>query len=101
MAAVSPAGPEPMMMTFRGSDMDAPLKFLNLSQRGRYDAGKAVLGLEADETLDGLAVLEQHHGGNAHNVECLSEFWVLVDVELGNVDLALKFFGDRFDCGLH
>src|SRR5688572_16951542 len=52
------------------------------------------LALGADQALLGLAVLEHDERGDAHHVEAAGDVRVVVDVELGDADLAGLLAGD-------
>src|ERR671912_767280 len=57
------------------------------------------LTLGADEALLGGAVLEDDQGGDAHHVEATRHVGVVVDVELGDGDLAGVLAGDLVEDG--
>src|SRR5437773_9648108 len=83
MAAVSPAGPDPMTMTLRNVLID--------------DLLERVLVGEADDLLDDLAALEQQQRRNAADAELERRVRVLVDIQLADDDLAVVVPGELFD----
>src|SRR4051812_44184784 len=87
-AAVSPAGPDPMTMTFR----DATLRNVLVD-----DLLQRVLVGESDDLLHDLATLEQQQRGNAADAELERRVRVFVDVQLADEDLAVVIAGELLD----
>src|SRR4029453_3021436 len=67
-AAVSPAGPEPMMMTLRVMGMLATLGGTGLDVLVDQLLERGLVG-EADDLLDDLTALEEQQRGDAANAE--------------------------------
>src|SRR5579875_2867247 len=59
------------------------------------------LALGTDDPQLGLPVLEQDHGGNAHDLEAACQLQVLVDVDLAQTQLAWVVRNDLVQDGSH
>src|SRR3954465_11073803 len=83
MAAVRPAGPDPMMMTLRNVLID--------------DLFERILVGETDDLLDYLAALEEEQRRDPTDAELERGVGVLIDVELPHDDLAVVIAGELVD----
>jgi hypothetical protein len=59
------------------------------------------LWVDADQRFDHLTVLEHQHGRDCTNAEIGWYFWVLVNVQLSDLDAFFKLAGKLFDRGHH
>src|SRR4029077_8582389 len=66
------------------------------SDRGGDPLLELLLWLGADLARRQLTVLEQHQGRNRHDAVLGGNAWVLVDVELDDLHLAVERIGDFF-----
>lgn len=68
-----------------------------LGEVGGEASGDGGFGLEADEMINELAILEDEQSGNAGDVECGGRAGVFVDIELGDEVLAGGLGGQLLD----
>ena len=67
----------------------------------RNRAGNGGLGNGANNGVNFLAALEHHQGRDAANPVLTGDVWVLVGIELEDLDLAFEFLGDLVDNRSH
>src|SRR5665647_1169080 len=102
-ATAAPESPDP-----RGSDGTAPLTRVPRAAPGapasdlqvsRELLEQLTLALGSHDASGRLPVLEKDQGGDAHHIEPPGDVQVVVDVQLGHLQLALLLGGDLLEYG--
>ena len=57
------------------------------------------IALHADNAVNFLAVLDEEHGGDAHDVEASGATGIVIDIQLGDDHLSIIFSGQVCDGG--